>query len=610
MSDRDELLKLLDYKDKMEKCVLSLLNISNTNNITEDEIIQLIINEVTDLTSSHCGYLHLFNSDSNTIDLKVWSENTLKHCTVVHDSHYPLESSGIWADCARLKRPVVHNDYENYKNKKGLPTWHFTLTRHMSVPVIENGKVVVIIGVGNKETDYDELDIKQMEVITQNLWRLIRNNRYEQKLKLDYLTVAFNRQEFEVKFQEIIEAKLEENTLAYIDLENFKIINDTSGHSAGDELLKQVSILLKTNINSNDILSRIGGDDFTIIFKNKNIENTIFKCNELIKEFENYKFTWNSKVYSINLNIGVVNIDCDKTIDYTLTCAELTCTMSRNSGKNKINVFSKMLTQNLKINKAAIASDIPYYIKSNKLKLFAQPINCITDNDCVCKIQKFKKISKCLNYEILLRLYDNDRYNPPGELLEAAENYNLSIDIDKFVISSVIEILKDIRYHNKVHLFFINLSSKSISNFDFFEFLVNEVKSVNFPHKLCFEITETVAINNYKNTLKLINTLRSIGCRFALDDFGSGFSSFGYLKDFPVDFIKIDGMFVKDLYMNNYSRVITKSINEISHSLKMKTIAEFVEDGESLKILKNLGVDFGQGYYFKKPHPVEDIIND
>ncbi len=608
MEEREELLKLLNYKNKMEKCILTLLNISNSKNLVEDEIIQLIINEVTELTSSECGYLHLFNSDSDTIDLKVWSENTLTRCSVIHDNHYPLESAGVWADCARLKKPVIHNDYKNYENKKGLPVGHFELHRHISVPVIENGKVVVIIGVGNKNSDYDELDIKQMEVVSQNLWRLIQNNRYEQKLKLDYLTHVFNRQEFEIKLQNVLDLNTGNHSLAYIDLDNFKIINDTSGHIAGDELLKQISNLIKNKIHSTDVIGRLGGDEFAILFMNSTVGASLEICKQLLIEIAAQIFFWKTKTYSISASIGLIEIKFNKTIDYLLSCADLACYISKKSGKNKINIFSNELSNTSRVNKAIIASNIPDYINSNKLKLFAQPINCIVDNNCICKIQKIPIKNKCSNYEILLRLFDNGKYNPPGELLAAAENYNYSVEIDKFVIRTTINLLKDLRYNHKVNLFFINLSCRSISDFDFFDFLLNEVRSINFPHKLCFEITETLAINNFTNALKLITSLRAIGCKFALDDFGSGVSSFGYLKELPIDFIKIDGMFIKDLYMDEFSREITNSINNISHSLKMKTIAEFIEDGESLRILKSMGVDFGQGYYFKKPHPVEDII--
>lgn len=584
MTNSERLRDELDNRAKMEKCILALLDISNSSDQSEDEIIQLIIDEATELTKSECGYLHLFNPVEQTIQLKVWSKRTLEHCTVVHDNHYPLTSAGIWADCARTKKPVIHNDYETAPNRKGLPEGHFKLIRHMSVPVIENDQVVVIIGVGNKATNYDELDVKQMEVITQNLWRLIKNKRYEQESKLDYLTGVLNRKEFEIKLNQTIKTNII-STLAYIDVDNFKMINDSGGHALGDQVLKSICEIFKTTTRSTDIIGRIGGDEFGIIFTHCNLSQSQKICDTI-------KFKINQLEFGSKLKIGV-SIGLSLINESALSNADSACYLAKNGGKNQIKIyevgnqfFSESKTR------AQLASKIPSYIYNDQLKLFVQPI------------VDMNNIDHFNFFEVLLRIQEDDQLHSPFQFLAAAEQYKLSIEIDQWVVANILDLIPYLD-----HCFSINLSAQSISDRDFFDYLKFHLKKINNPHQICFEITESAAISNHNNAVELVRNLRKLGCRFALDDFGTGFSSFSYLKEFPVDYIKIDGMFVKDIAKNEFSKIICKSIKDIADFLKIQSIAEFVEDRDCLNTLQELSINHGQGYYFAKPFSIDDLLH-
>ena len=605
--------KLLDYYKKMERCILSLLNISSSEFQSEDEIMQIIIDEIQELTSSQCGYLHIFNYDEDTIELKCWSKDTKKLCQMVFDNHYPLSSAGIWADSIRQRQPIIHNDYDNVPNKKGLPDGHFPLKRHMSIPIYDNNKIVMVIGVGNKEEPYDELDIKQMQLITQNLWRVICYKRYETTLKkinnemrYDYLTKTFTRRELELNFNNL--DKSSKKVFAFLDLDNFKFINDLGGYHTGDLILKEFSQVLKTFLSDKDFIGRLGGDEFGIVFLDSSISNVYNIFKKFISYIEDYKFTYDNNSFQLKMSIGLV-LFTDELLDQVIIYADSACSLAKDAGKNQIKIFDhskkdfSQWRQDLNI-----ASKIFNITETNDLNLFIQPIKCIKEYCNKCNLFEMIDFSnkKSCGFEVLLRIQENNNLVSPVSYINAAEKYNISIKIDEWVITHCIDQFSEIfNSLNKSFMIFINISGKTISNREFLDFLVNKIKDLSFRKNICFEITETAAINNFKNTLELINIIRELGCKFALDDFGVGVSSFYYLKKLPVDFIKIDGAFVQDLTTNPFSQIICKAINDIAHSLDILTIAEFVEDENTFQMLKNLGVDFAQGYHLSKPFPIE-----
>lgn len=617
-------IELLNYHEKMEKCILSLLNLSLSESQTEDDILQIIINEVTDLTSSECGYLHLFNQDNNTIELKFWSDSTLRLCKVVYDNHYPLASAGIWADCVRLKQPVIHNDYETYEHKKGLPDGHFPIKRHMSIPVFEEDKIVMIIGVGNKIEPYDDLDTKQMEIISKYLWNIIKNKKIKLKLiekneelRYDFLTKVYSRREFESSLEKIL-SNDHQNVLAFFDLDNFKFINDIGSHSLGDEMLKEFTYILIDCIHPKDIIGRLGGDEFGIIFPDSTIEDVIKICNNILLKLNNKIVQIGKQNFNLKSSIGLTAFDKTFTKKDVLSFADSACFLAKELGKNQIQIFKETNHNFLRFKEnQSITNRIYTITETDDLVLFVQPIKCFQKNCHNCNLNKsmtqdikMKCKKRIFGFEVLLRIRENEQLISPVKYIETAEKYNLSKKIDEYVIDKALsKFLEIFLKFNTKFMLFINISGNTISDKDFLSFLIKKLSFFPFKENICFEITETSTIDNFDNTLLLINTIREMGVKIALDDFGVGLSSFSYLKNLPVDFIKIDGLFIQDIMSNKFSEIITKSIINVANSIGIYTIGEFVETKEIVEFLKPLGINFMQGYFFSKPFPLENLLN-
>lgn len=317
-------------KDRLE----SLLQLSQTAyRLSEKEIVHEALEYAVRLTDSEIGYLHFVNPDQKTIQLVTWSDKTLEQCSMVHASHYPLDDAGIWADCVRLAKPVVHNDYQNITNKKGYPAGHAHLIRHVSIPVYDRGKIQIILGVGNKLADYDSADVLQMNLIGDQLVKILNRKRAEDALRdanqqlekrlveienlqtqlreqavRDYLTDLFNRRYLEETLvREIALAKRESNPLSIVimDIDDFKAVNDSFGHPAGDFVLKELGRLLKKRSRSSDIACRHGGDEFVVVMPKASADNAFKRADEWRNTFAQKKFAFDGKVYRITLSIGI-----------------------------------------------------------------------------------------------------------------------------------------------------------------------------------------------------------------------------------------------------------------------------------------------------------------
>ncbi len=421
----------------------------------------------------------------------------------------------------------------------------------------------------------------------------------------DALTNLINRSEFETRVRRVIELtqhEQSENAICYLDLDQFKLLNDTCGHIAGDEFLRQLSRTLKQTIRQTDTLARLGGDEFGLLMESCSLNNAVHVAEELLKRVDEFQFNWDGKQFNISVSIGLVQIDeTGDNFTNLLGAANAACYLAKEHGGNRIHVHQtddKEMAE--RRGEMQWASYIPFALEKNRFQLFTQPIIPLTPDG-----------SSKLHYEILLRMESADgKFISPGLFLPAAERYNLSSRIDRWVIEATFKWLSKHPDHvDNLHLCAINLSGLSLGDNAFLQFVIQQLESSQLPtEKICFEITETAAISNLTNATIFIKTLKKAGCLFALDDFGSGLSSFAYLKILPVDFLKIDGIFVKDMLEDPLDHAMVKSINEIGKVMGKQTIAEFVESAEIMEQLREIGVDCAQGYHLGKPRPIDEML--
>ncbi len=414
----------------------------------------------------------------------------------------------------------------------------------------------------------------------------------------DALTGLVNRYEFERQLSTVLQGSVTgQHVLAFMDLDQFKVVNDTCGHEAGDILLQQLTEELQQNIRCGDTLGRLGGDEFAIIFQSCDEENALSivgKIRDMVKQF---RFVWNDKVFSVGISTGLCSFSGDTlSIPEILSQADTACYLAKSQGSNLVHVFKPEADNDSHALRGSMRwmSRLHKALEDDRFTLFAQPIEALRAPTIVP------------HYEVLLRYIDDDgEYISPGLFLPAAERYNLAADIDRWVISNT---LKWMEANEGSTMLSINLSGCSIYDSELLTFIRQQFRETGVaPELVCFEITETAAVANMKKAQELISELHKDGCKFSLDDFGSGLSSFFYLRHLAVDYLKIDGQFVKDILTNSQDFAMVKAFNDVGHALGMKTIAEFVEHRMTRHALNEIGVDFAQGWAIGKPQPIASI---
>lgn len=420
----------------------------------------------------------------------------------------------------------------------------------------------------------------------------------------DPITGLINR----IYFENILGQVIHHNTLdqhsyilAHIDIDNFKIINDTCGNIAGDQLLGQLAIELQEKIRSVDTLARLGGDEFGILFHQCSLDEAYAIVEKLQKELEKFRYVWQRKSLRVALSIGLVRLDEEtKDVEIALSKADTACYTAKNRGRNCIQVFS---SRDVDMEDLKRHQEWNFLIREaledNRFHLYRQPIVGINGLDDLPH-----------HYEVLLRMVNSAGVIiGPNHFIPTAERYQLMPSLDRWVISQCLNHLEHLAEEHSTHLlnplanYAINLSGASLSDPNFLAELIDSISHCKLTHKkLCFEITETAAITNLKQVNHFMTTLKEMGCRFSLDDFGAGMSSFGYLSSLPVDFVKIDGKFIQDLEIDPSNVTIVESIVHVSKSLGLMTIAERVEERSTAIRLKEIGVDFIQGFGVGRPH--------
>ena len=421
----------------------------------------------------------------------------------------------------------------------------------------------------------------------------------------DALTGLANRREFERRANRLLKSAKEsgnDHALCFMDLDQFKVVNDTCGHVAGDELLRQLSQLLQEKVRHRDTLARLGGDEFGILMEHCPLDDAHRVAMTLQKEIQAFCFSWDDKIFKVGVSIGLVSITA-ATHDLTelLKKVDAACYVAKDKGRNRIHV-----SRNEDFEVAQRHGEMQWITKINR---------AIEDNSfclygqLICPLDKTKE-KYC---EILVRMVDeNSGLIVPGSFLPAAERYNMITKIDYWVIENTIAFLtSNPQVLEEITMFNINLSGQSLNDPDFLGFIISLMNESEIDcESVCFEITETAAISNMVVATRFISILKGLGCSFTLDDFGSGLSSFGYLKSLPVDYLKIDGMFVKNIINDPIDYAMVSSINKIGQVMGMKTIAEFVENNEIRDMLTKIGVNYAQGYGISRPQPLEDFLTN
>jgi len=431
--------------------------------------------------------------------------------------------------------------------------------------------------------------------------RLSRQISYE--ARHDGLTSLPNRREFKRRLDRVVEtARTDstENALCYLDLDRFKLINDTCGHVAGDEILRQVSVLLQDNVRYRDTLARLGGDEFGLLMEHCSLDEARQVSGKLVEAISTHEFLWEERRFRIGLSIGLVAVnELSANSDRLLIGADAACLMAKEHGRNRFHVFQENDEELVKRHgEMQWAVRLPRAMEDDSFRLYVQRIARVADD-----------VDEGAHYEVLLRL-DDGQVVLPSVFFPAADRYQLSSRLDMWVIENTFNWLARHPEHlRSLHLCAINLSGHSLNEQTVLDFISRKFEESPVPpEKICFEITETVAVANLAKATSFMNVLRQKGCRFALDDFGSGLSSFAYLKSLPVDFLKIDGLFVRDILNDSLDLALVKSINEIGKVLGMKTIAEFVEDAAILAKIKEVGVDYAQGFVLGHPRPIDELL--
>ncbi len=419
----------------------------------------------------------------------------------------------------------------------------------------------------------------------------------------DELTGLGNRRAFEQilqrLFQQTRDQAEQQHVLCYLDLDEFKVINDTCGHAAGDELLRQVAHRFNSVLRAEDHLCRIGGDEFGMILHNQTIAMAVQIAERLQHNLAQFRFQWQERSFAVGVSIGMVLLNAQsESVGALLQSADSACYVAKDAGRGRIHVF---------------ANDDPALAQRYGVMEWVSRIENALSNDLFVlyaqSIVDLKPTQKTgLHCEFLLRMQDGlGGVIAPGSFMPAVERYHLSARVDRWVVSHALQWMAQHVAH--IELCSINLSGQSLSDINFLHFVQQEIEQSQVPcSKICFEITETAAIGNIEVAKYFMRTLTAMGCKFSLDDFGSGLSSFAYLRTLDVDILKIDGQFVRDIENNPINLAMVKSIHEIASLMGKRTVAEFVENEQILALLHDIGVTYGQGYGIGKPMPVDQLL--
>ncbi len=445
----------------------------------------------------------------------------------------------------------------------------------------------------------------------------------------DALTGLINRREFDNRLHAaVLSAQRGEGTCAllYIDLDQFKVVNDTCGHQAGDRLLRDVTGLLQSRVRASDTIARLGGDEFGVLLEGCTVEQSTRVAEGVRQAIRDFRFVWGATTLAVGASVGVVQITAEtESVANVMSAADIACYAAKDEGRNRVHLYESDGISHPRHREMHWVARVIRAAEENRLELYFQPIRPIA------------RAPGTAFHELTVRLRDDDgRLVAPGEFIPAAERYNVMSVIDRWVVQRAIERLKEWASRAAVPqaasaggrgvvravpdarqvrdsaglelpLLAVNLSGTSLNEQSFIDFVLQQVGDATLAQALCFEITETAAVTNLSNATFVMRELKARGCKFALDDFGTGLSSFMYLKTLPVDYLKIDGQFISHVADDAVDRSMVEAIGKVGKALGIETVAECVESQAVLDELQRIGIDYAQGYYLARPEPIEKL---
>ena len=467
-------------------------------------------------------------------------------------------------------------------------------------PIIDSyGNVIGIVAVASSKQNhhFSNGDRNLLEVICKKASRIIHTHH-------DSLTGLMNRNGFETALVSAISnarQTMQQYCLLQVDIDQLHIVNDLMGHQEGDNVIRRVSRILKDTLRETDQVARLGADEFAVLLPNCTTEQGQTVAENLSKAIGELKVIGADRQLDITVSIGIATVGpTTEGIVRVMASAEIACKAAKEGGRNRIEIFAEDNTDLIRRSEEIEwISRLQQAIREDKFILFCQPVLAVDEQN------------NPPHYEILVRLRDGDQILSPAAFIPAAERYQLMPQIDRWIVADALRRIEKewSAIQSSGAVFCLNLSGQSLTNPGFFAYLSDELERCSVPNRnICFEITETAAIANIDEATSLMATLRELGCRFALDDFGAGLSSFGYLKTLPVDYLKIDGSFVLELTSDAVSRSMVEAISNIAQTMDLTTIAEFVCDDDTVKILEDFGVDYLQGYHIGKPMALADMM--
>ncbi len=550
----------------------------------EQESLKLLINNCIDFLDIDLAIIYL-------PELEICLHQTNGTTSIDHNLLINIVYEQVYPFISRHQETLVINrDQDSDWTDAGIKTPY----KFIVAPIIKNNHQLNGILVLTNELhkpDFSNSDRKLGEILAAEASKLTQARR-------DNITGQLNRRGITEKLDKAIKSVItdkQQNCLLLVNIDQFKVINDTAGQSGGDQLLKQVNSLIQKDLKNTDDLGRLGADEFAVILNHCSIKDATAVADKIRLIIKKYRFFYQDKLFDISACVGVVELNKD-TGDFSeaLRSADLACSVAKEAGGNRVHIFEtndeNLVTHE---NQMQWVSRINIGLEENRFQIYRQ------------KIMPIQQSETLDHYEILLRLKDNKgNIVSPFHFIPSAERYNLMTKLDKWVVRTALNKLAFIEKNQPEKIFScsINLSGQSFCEDGFSQFIIDQIEQSGIPpHYLCFEITETAAVSNLSQTIEFMELIKTIGCQFSLDDFGSGMSSFTYLKNLPVDYLKIDGYFVKTLLENKIDRTMVTSIHQVGHAMGLKTIAEFVENDALLEELRKIGIDYAQGYGIGKP---------